>query len=297
MSNSYIHMSNSSLFLVRHNNEAQKEICLSTKLMMMHVRDCPGTTATFDVCPYPWCRKTKHLLYHLVSCEDPESCDICSPVDISYNLRALKGLNEFRKDRIKERFCTPISSEPSGNIDTGQSKSIGPISEPGNLVSGKKNLVHKRVQKMTSVPLRTVKSTVPVAPKQNLALNKMPLTVPSPIPPNGEDSNTGLLKMHPTTKVGGGSLSGHAMKKPTSAGLANPLLANINAAISTVPTKISSPPNPLKGLPRDSPTDNITKPKSISQFPNLPTQIKSDENLNARRADPNSVQIKTENIS
>jgi hypothetical protein len=70
--------------------------------MMMHIRDCPGTTATFDVCPFPWCRKVKHSLYHLVSCPEPELCEICSPSDISHNLGALQGLNEFRLQKRKE---------------------------------------------------------------------------------------------------------------------------------------------------------------------------------------------------
>jgi TAZ zinc finger len=64
--------------------------------MMLHVRDCPGTTASFDVCPFPWCRKVKHLLYHLVSCSDPTTCSICSNVNLNRNMRNLQGLNYHR---------------------------------------------------------------------------------------------------------------------------------------------------------------------------------------------------------
>lgn len=284
-------MSHASTCPGQHKNDAQKDICLNTKLMMMHVRDCPGTTATFDVCPYPWCRKTKHLLYHLVSCEDPGTCHICSPIDISYNLRALKGLNEFRKNRIKERFCTPVANDTSSTTDTTQSKSSGLMPETGNLVTGKKSIGPKRAQKMTSVPSRMIKPMVPVPSKQNHSLSKMPLSVPSPIPQIGEDSSSGLLKIHPATKAGG-SLCGQAVKKPTTTVPANPLLTSNDAVISNATSKMSSPPNPLKGLPRDSPTDNITRPKSISQFPTLPTQIRSDES----RADQNGVGIKAEEI-
>ena len=70
--------------------------------MMMHVRDCPGTTSSFDVCPFPWCRKVKHLLYHLVSCPEPDLCDICSPTGMSQNLSALRGLNEYRLKKRKD---------------------------------------------------------------------------------------------------------------------------------------------------------------------------------------------------
>jgi hypothetical protein len=69
---------------------------------MLHVRDCPGTTASFDVCPFPWCRKVKHLLYHLVSCQEPEYCAICSPIDLAPQLVALHGLNEHRFQKFRE---------------------------------------------------------------------------------------------------------------------------------------------------------------------------------------------------
>jgi hypothetical protein len=64
--------------------------------MMLHVRDCPGTTASFDVCPFPWCRKVKHLLYHLVSCTDPDQCTICNGSMLPMNMRRLHFLNAYR---------------------------------------------------------------------------------------------------------------------------------------------------------------------------------------------------------
>jgi TAZ zinc finger len=69
--------------------------------MMLHVRDCPGTTASFDVCPFPWCRKVKHLLYHLVSCAEPLVCLICSNVHLNRNMRQLKGLNYYRGEKFQ----------------------------------------------------------------------------------------------------------------------------------------------------------------------------------------------------
>ena len=77
------------------------EVCRSTKYMMLHVRDCPGTTASFDVCPFPWCRKVKHLLYHLVSCAEPAMCSICSNVHLNRNMRQLKGLNNHRGEKFQ----------------------------------------------------------------------------------------------------------------------------------------------------------------------------------------------------
>lgn len=69
--------------------------------MMLHIRDCPGTTTSFDVCPFPWCRKVKHLLYHLVSCSEPLVCPICSNVHLNRNMRQLKGLNYYRGEKFQ----------------------------------------------------------------------------------------------------------------------------------------------------------------------------------------------------
>lgn len=85
----------------RHQNPSHRDTCRSMKWMMLHVRDCPGTTATFDVCPFPWCRKMKHFLYHLVTCLDQERCQICSAEELKGNLAALRGLNTFRLQQTK----------------------------------------------------------------------------------------------------------------------------------------------------------------------------------------------------
>jgi hypothetical protein len=86
----------------QHRSSQCLEICKSTKFLMLHVRDCPGTTATMDVCPFPWCRKVKHLLFHLVSCHEPETCMICSHKDIPKNLNELAGLNSYRLKKHRQ---------------------------------------------------------------------------------------------------------------------------------------------------------------------------------------------------
>jgi hypothetical protein len=100
----------------QHSNERHAETCRSVKWMMLHVRDCPGTTANFDVCPFPWCRKVKHLLYHLVSCQDPASCEICSPSDHGLNLIHLQKLNEHRFESFRDKLLAkfpPSTCVPS----------------------------------------------------------------------------------------------------------------------------------------------------------------------------------------
>lgn len=92
----------------RHQSASHRNVCHSTKYLMLHVRDCSGLLQNGDICPFPWCRKVKHLLYHLVSCEkdiDGNQCSICSPPDskLSPNLVSLVGLNTHRRIKFRER--------------------------------------------------------------------------------------------------------------------------------------------------------------------------------------------------
>lgn len=103
------------LALTRHHSAEHRNVCHSTKYLMLHIRDCTGLLSNGDICPFPWCRKVKHLLYHLVSCKKgPEcntntngsnsKCTICCPTtELSPNLQALVGLNTHRRNKFKER--------------------------------------------------------------------------------------------------------------------------------------------------------------------------------------------------
>eukprot|EP00984_Skeletonema_dohrnii_P024004 scaffold13115_cov139-Skeletonema_dohrnii-CCMP3373.AAC.2 len=87
----------------RHQCPKHRNVCHSTKYLMLHVRDCTGLLSNGDVCPFPWCRKVKHLLYHLVSCEKGKECSICCPEKLPSNLVALTGLNQHRREKFRER--------------------------------------------------------------------------------------------------------------------------------------------------------------------------------------------------
>lgn len=95
----------------RHLSVEHRNVCHSTKYLMLHVRDCSGLLSNGDICPFPWCRKVKHLLYHLVSCEDVGQCTICCPPEdnISPNLNALVGLNLHRRVKFRERVQTVLA--------------------------------------------------------------------------------------------------------------------------------------------------------------------------------------------
>ena len=90
----------------KHQSTQHRNVCHSTKYLMLHVRDCSGLLDNGDICPFPWCRKVKHLLYHLVSCVDVGKCTICSPVSdkLSPNLNQLKRLNLYRREKFRSRI-------------------------------------------------------------------------------------------------------------------------------------------------------------------------------------------------
>lgn len=118
----------------RHRSAKHRNVCHSTKYMMLHVRDCSGLLSNGDVCPFPWCRKTKHLLYHLVSCKDGSKCSICNPEHLPSNLSDLVSLNAHRRkifiDRVTKAKAamqsTPSNHRPSPlkSMTTGTSTQV-----------------------------------------------------------------------------------------------------------------------------------------------------------------------------
>jgi hypothetical protein len=105
----------------RHKSAKHGEVCRSTKWMMLHVRDCPGTTSSYDVCPFAWCRKVKHLLFHLVSCTKPRCCAICAPAEIDSNWDTLSKLNDHRLKKFREG----LTAQWKTRATAFRSKSLG----------------------------------------------------------------------------------------------------------------------------------------------------------------------------
>ena len=89
---------------------------------MLHVRDCPGTTPNGQLCPYPWCRKVKHLLNHLLSCAKPNECHICRPRLMPKNLIKLAKLNFFQKQQARKRSQAKLSVNCIKCEDNGSAK-------------------------------------------------------------------------------------------------------------------------------------------------------------------------------
>ena len=116
---------------LRHKSAKHANVCHSTKMMMLHVRDCTGLLHNGDACPFPWCGAVKHLLYHLVSCTDGDRCTVCNPpgdgAALGGGLRALAGLNAHRRARWTERArdesarAAAAAGPPSGAAPAGAS--------------------------------------------------------------------------------------------------------------------------------------------------------------------------------
>jgi len=166
-----------------HKLEKHKDICRSTKYMMLHVRDCPGTTSTFDVCPFPWCRKVKHLLYHLVSCSNPDQCAICSPKDLPKGLKGLVGLNTFRMKKYRERllsFAKASKVTKGGKTNQSTKKQVttrkAPPSNQAN--STRKPVPESKtsVSKRSSSIVRPTSDKAPLKPKAEIDAEQSPYT-------------------------------------------------------------------------------------------------------------------------
>ncbi len=146
--------------------------------MMLHVRDCPGTTSTYDICPFPWCRKTKHLLYHLVSCLEPEKCSICTGKQLTMQLRQLRGLNSYRRKKQKEKEKELAAALSSSNK---ASATANPSNNQNNQVIRKKAVLNNvTVQSNEKVGLGQ-SQTLSIS-KETQTNKKLSLSVPSPIP-------------------------------------------------------------------------------------------------------------------
>lgn len=186
---------------------------------MLHVRDCPGTTATYDICPFPWCRKVKHALYHLVSCARPQDCAICSPQNLSPNLTALVGLNEHRRKKQQERRAAamaaaaaaakakpppraaPKSAKPAPVPKIAyKSSAVNPrVVKPGSTSAAKKGAIPVSSRPAPtkahakSTPLPGATTTLPAAaakpaPTPNLARTKVPVASASKVVPVAQGS-------------------------------------------------------------------------------------------------------------
>ncbi len=281
-------------------------------MVMMHVRDCPGTTPSYDVCPYPWCRKTKHLLYHLVTCEESDKCQICSPVDLNSNLKALVGLNNFRIQKQSERQAAAASSSGTSSGSKQSHHKNGGASQTLNQNTSKRSTQQRRVSRNGTTlasGARVMKATKTVpgrhstyTPPLTTVGKKASLSVPSPIPTTSlssikpsnplnasqDQASTGRSQATSTTTAY--TAGRNVTKQPT---LVTTKTTKLTVATTTHLSSSKVPANPLTALPpippppaihqkAASPPNPLKKlpvevstiqTKKPSQFPTLPDQI------------------------
>lgn len=175
-------MSHASTCPCQHKSEKHKEVCRATKYMMLHVRDCPGTTATCDVCPFPWCRKVKHLLYHLVSCEKPDQCAICSPKDLPKGLQGLVGLNAHRTKKNREKL---IALAKASRVAKNAKANPATKKQSASKRDATATQVNRKATSETKVPVTqpAVQQPAPTpAPAKPKAVTAPTATAPAPAP-------------------------------------------------------------------------------------------------------------------
>lgn len=107
-----------------HKKERHRQTCLSVKYLMLHVRDCSGTISSGDLCPFPWCRKVKHLLYHLISCSKPNECRICRPRSLPKNLIKLAKLNFLQRQLARKNAAAENPVVLAGGKDAKETNSV-----------------------------------------------------------------------------------------------------------------------------------------------------------------------------
>ena len=223
----------------------------------MHVRDCPGTTVTFDVCPFPWCRKVKHLLYHLVSCPEPDLCEICSPSEVSHNMNALRALNDFRMQQRKEALARKAKAASKGK-GGGNRKAAKTNSASGK--SQQRNKPAAAHSNQQDRPANAKVAVVATASKPNsisdaLVSSKIPAIAKSTQSPVGSAGEA--VQSKPNPSMNGESSTGPVENSPSTSldkltDTKNPQVAMTAAAVVD------------SSLPKSSPEMGSAKQKTVS---------------------------------
>lgn len=260
------------IFSYRHKTKEAREVCTSIKFLMLHVRDCPGTTSTYDICPYPWCRKTKHLLYHLVSCLEPDKCKICTPEHLTPQMKQLKGLNQFRRKKQQERMK---SSAAVSSVSTKTSTKLTNATAVSNRINQglrKKTPLNPTVQKLKGDLGQTPALSIPKVSHIN---KSTPLSVPSPIPTGLNVTKT--KESGVVLNVGPEVIAHNLSRQPNRGHLK--IAAPANPLLPTASTATPKTQNPIKSSVAP-PTANPLSKQNTHPL-NIPSSNNSTRILNS----------------
>lgn len=143
---------------------------------MLHVRDCTGLLSNGDVCPFPWCRKVKHLLYHLVSCEKGKQCSICCPETLPSNLLALTGLNRHRREKFRERtkaLAAAAAAKRQQMATLAPTNSSHIARQPASVTAQKKSITSATTQLARSQPVSNKVASSAISSAANAPVQSM----------------------------------------------------------------------------------------------------------------------------
>lgn len=175
---------------------------------MLHVRDCTGLLSNGDVCPFPWCRKVKHLLYHLVSCEKGKECSICCPEKLPPNLVALTGLNQHRREKFRERTKALAAAAAAKRQQMAAE------------VPAKSSHVASRQSASVTAPKKSVTSAATQLARPQPMANKIPSSAISSAANVPSQSNQGVARVpvaQPIVKEGAPKITTAPIQQPSPA--------------------------------------------------------------------------------
>lgn len=97
----------------RHKSEKLTSICRSTKLLMLHIRDCHCIN---NECQVSWCHAVKKLVFHTTRCYENTTCSVCMPTSLPDHISSLHIMNH---QRINGSYFQHAQTQalPSGLVD------------------------------------------------------------------------------------------------------------------------------------------------------------------------------------
>eukprot|EP00986_Skeletonema_menzelii_P008022 scaffold3254_cov140-Skeletonema_menzelii.AAC.2 len=156
----------------RHQCPKHRNVCHSTKYLMLHVRDCTGLLSNGDVCPFPWCRKGKE-------------CSICCPEKLPPSLVALTGLNQHRREKFRERtkaLAAVAAAKRQQMAAVAPAKSSHIARQPVSVTAPKKSMTSAATPLARSQPVSNkvvssaISSVTNVPGQSNQGITRVPVT-------------------------------------------------------------------------------------------------------------------------
>eukprot|EP00588_Corethron_pennatum_P003839 CAMPEP_0194286518 /NCGR_PEP_ID=MMETSP0169-20130528/32716_1 /TAXON_ID=218684 /ORGANISM="Corethron pennatum, Strain L29A3" /LENGTH=1138 /DNA_ID=CAMNT_0039032989 /DNA_START=309 /DNA_END=3721 /DNA_ORIENTATION=+ len=201
----------------RHTNDKQREVCTSTKFLMMHVRDCSGKNDQGEPCTFPWCRKVKHLISHTLTCKDA-LCNVCTykvptkdPMDRTRTgqWKNLRRMNSARWEKTDKKWRVAPLPVAAMTADT-----TAKPSEVGGALPHHPGAPSNFVGPMNKSPIALNTNSAAMG----VIKTKTPVTLPPRAPAPEKDTKIPVV----VVSIGGGALARNAALPQSAAPVAAP---------------------------------------------------------------------------